>query len=124
MPPDPLKIQKSQNHEWPPGHVVVSQTVCAGASTIIISSEAGAAIDLAAKATVGAGVTTLAGLNADLSVKSQRKIGAQFVSAAGLTPLVQTVGIRKRFLRPAELRAARQPEEFEVERVYYDQVLA
>jgi len=105
--------------EWPEGHVVVSEVVRAGASTIIISSESGAGIDLAVKGAVGTGLLSLASLNAGLNVKAQRKIGAQFVSAPGLTPLVRTKGIKKRFLRPDQFRGGPAPDPFEFADVDY-----
>jgi hypothetical protein len=114
-------LKRHDVHEWPEGHVVVSEVVRAGASTIIISSESEAGIDLAVKGAVGNGQLTLASLNAGLNVKAQRKIGAQFVSAPGLTPLVRTKGIKKRLIRPDQFRSGSQvpPVPFEFGDVDY-----
>ena len=89
---------------WPEGHVVVTEIVVAGASTIIISNGDSAGLDLTAKAGVSAGAFTLASLDAGLQVKRESKIGAKFVAVPGLTPLVRVSGIQKRFLRPDRFR--------------------
>ena len=110
--------------EWTDGYVVVTETVLAGASTILISSESGASIDLIAGGAAAAAGITLASLNAGLDVKSQSKIGAQFISAPGLTPLVRTSGVKPHIFRPDTFRgAAVAPFEFVDVDVDYDTVL-
>ena len=94
---------------WPEDYVVVTETVSAGASTIIISNGENAGMDLTAKADVSGGVLTLASLDARFQVKRESKIGAKFVAVPGLTPLVRVSGIQKRFLRPDRFKSAGAP---------------
>ena len=93
--------------KWPDGYVVIAQVIKAGASSIIISKGSDAAIALVAKGGVGAGLLTLASLDAGLQVKRESKIGAKFIAAPGLTPLAVTAGIQKRFLRDDRFRSPR-----------------
>lgn len=95
---------------WPEGYVVVTETVSAGGSTIIISNGENAGMDLTAKAGVGEGALTLASIDAKFHVKRESKIGAKFVAVPGLTPLVRVSGIQKRFFRPDRFKSAGAPQ--------------
>lgn len=106
--------------EWPEGYVVVTETVVAGASTIIISSGSDAGVDLVAKGSVGPAGLSLASLDAGFQVKREREIGAKFVSMPGLTPLVRVSGVKKRFLRDDVFRSAAEAEEVAFGAVGYD----
>jgi hypothetical protein len=108
-----------QGGNWPEGYAVVTETVLAGASTIIISNGNDAAIDLVAQGSVGQGLLTLASIDAGLQVKRESKIGAKFISMPGLTPLVRVSGIKKRFLRPDVFKSGQQPDEFSFSSVHY-----
>src|SRR5262249_42174756 len=91
------------------GYVVVTETVSAGGSTIIISNGENAGMDLTAKAGVGGGALTLASIDANFQVKRESKIGAKFVAVPRLTPLVRVSGIQKRVLRPDRFKSAGTP---------------
>lgn len=96
--------------QWPEGYVVITETVTAGASTILISQGKDASLDLSAKGGVQAGTVTLASLDAGLQVKRETRIGAKFIAESGLTPLVLASGVRKRFLRPDDFRTREAPQ--------------
>lgn len=90
--------------KWPDDYAVVTEAVEAGASTILISNDDAAGIDLLAGGQLGPGELTLASIEANLSVKHELKIGAKFVSESGLTPLARVSGVKKRILGPDKFR--------------------
>lgn len=90
--------------QWPAGYVVITEAVKAGAATILIAQGDDAGVDLVAQGDVKAGALSLASVDAGLQVRRESRIGAKFIAAPGLTPLVRAAGVRRRLLRSDEFR--------------------
>jgi hypothetical protein len=87
---------------WDAALVIITEIVTAAATTILISASAGAWIDFDTEASAEVASLGLADISGGLRVSGTSGIGTRIIGAAGLTPLFQAAGLRRRFLaRPA-----------------------
>lgn len=104
---------------WDPKWTLVTGRVTAGALNLVVSSDAGAFIDLAADGAANIDFAD-AKVAAGLKVTGSASLAHQFVAQAGTIPFLQLVRIRRRLLGDAivhtENRAAEAPEDVVRER--------
>lgn len=84
--------------DWPTDHVVVTEVIRSGRTTILISGGRDASVELG-----GAADTPMALTSATMKVINSRNISTQIVAAGDLTPLFRAKGVRKRLLRGPEI---------------------
>jgi hypothetical protein len=93
-----------EKDEWPDDVVVVTEVIEAGSATILIASSKGGKIDLRVSGTADVHAIHIADAEAGLGITRSSNMGMQVVAESGLTPLIRTSGVRKRFLRPDVFR--------------------
>jgi hypothetical protein len=85
--------------DWPMDLVVVTEAVYADSVTILISAGQNAHIDLRATSNLAVPQLDLANAEAGLQVANEANVGVKIIASSGLTPLMRTSGLKKRFLR-------------------------
>lgn len=80
--------------EWNKDYYVVTEVVKADVTTILISSSAGASLELKAGGDIHAASLSLASLEAQFSTASTAKMGYELVAKEGLTPLFKAWRVR------------------------------
>lgn len=93
----------AEEGRWRRDYTVISEVVRTGATTIIVSSQAGARVDFRTRATGMAGPLTLANAAGDLHVAGESGIGFKAVAPDGLTPLFGACALRPRLRRTPRL---------------------
>jgi hypothetical protein len=88
---------------WQRGYTVVTEVVRSGATTIIVSSQAGARVDFRIRAGGSAGPLTLADAAGELAVTGESGIGFKSVAPEGLTPLFAACGLQSRLRQTPKL---------------------
>lgn len=88
-------IRLFQAGQWNSGWRVVTEVVRADSMTLLISQSKNAAVDIKAKASIGA-TTNIAEVDAGLSIASSRDMHTSIVAKGGLTPLVRTRRVKKK----------------------------
>lgn len=91
-------IKLYQSGKWNEDYYVVTEVVKADATTILISSDAGASVELKASGGVNAATLSLASLDAQLQTASTSKMGYELVAEKGLTPLFKAWRVRHGWL--------------------------
>ena len=90
--------------EWEEDYVAVTEVVQAGRTTVLISNSSDGSVVFKVKGGVELGPLSLASADVGLRVSRSRNVGTQIVAEGGLTPLFKAYGVRKRWLRPLELK--------------------
>ena len=92
--------------QWPADLTVVTDVVSSAAATILISSGAGAHIELGVRGKLGQDKANLASADASFSVNSFSGMATRIVGEKGTTPLFKASGIKKYWLpwRDAEFK--------------------
>ena len=80
-------IRLYQRAQWDPNQYIVTEVVRAGAATVLISSNAGASVELKIGGKVNTAGLSLADVDAQFSVAGYSDMGYQIVAERGLTPL-------------------------------------
>ena len=94
---------------WDPDQYVVTEVVRADAATVLISSNAGASIELRVGGKVDVAGVSLADVNAEFGVAGYSDMGYQIVAERGLTPLFKAYRVDPGFFNdtfePAQLES-------------------
>lgn len=108
-----------QMGNWSDELYVVTEIVKAAAVTVLISSSAGASIELKASGKINAAALSLADVNAQFGVAAYSDMGYQIVAEPGLTPLFKAwkvdSGFFKRKWEPAFMEDGEQQQQQEEE---------
>jgi hypothetical protein len=99
-------LSRYSRGEWEKDHLVITDLVTAGTTTILISDGAPAQIDLLLTGKRSQPPTSLEG--ADVVVQRASNIAFQFIGRAGLTPLFRLAGVTHPLLRRARFEVRDQ----------------
>jgi hypothetical protein len=102
-------LARYESGEWDEDYVVVTEVMRADRTTVLISSSNDGSVAFRTKASVELGPLSLASADVDLHITRSSNIGTQIVAAGALTPLFRAYGVRKRWLRPAEVVRRGEP---------------
>jgi hypothetical protein len=89
---------------WDEDYVAVTEVVQAGRATVLISSSGDGAVVFKTNGDVQLGPLSLVTADVGLRVSGSRNLGTQMVAESGVTPLFKAHGVRKRWLRPPDLK--------------------